>query len=575
MSRFSHRKLVAARLFYIAAVALTLNAQAENILVSQSSEGEQAGDYSTFPSISDDGRFIAFISGADNLVPGDTNEKPDTFVHDRETRETTRVSIASNGSEAKEGVGWTIKSISGDGRCVVFSSDADNLVSGDSNETYDIFLHDRDSGETSRVNLAGNGAEANGISWFPGIFGNGRYVTFESSADNLVTGDTNGISDVFLHDRETGLTRRVNLASDGSEAEDLHHWHSWIWWYTNPVSDDGRYAAFTSWSGNLVPGDDNALEDVFVHDLETGETERVSLDVEGRPFKNHSSLLLDMSNDGRYVAFQTLYRPNAPVDEWEPGGLYIHDREAGKTTSIPGGFPAAFSNGGQYLAYIGVEDPLRPELPAGVHILNMQTDETLGSVVSYRGNPADDTTWHVAIAGDGKSVAFNSNATNLVPGDANSESDVFVTDNPHFFRINAGLNDAWYDPQTPGQGFHVAVLPQQQKMFVSWMTYDTDSHDHSDSSPFGGRGQRWLTAYGPYEGRKAVLEVSSTMGGLFDSEEPAPNTYSNGTMTVEFTHCTNGTFTYDFPSIDRRRVVPVQRVALDNVPLCELLNDID
>jgi Tol biopolymer transport system component len=575
MNLFPHRMLAAARLSCIAAAALALNVQAENVLVSRSSEGEQAGDYSTFPSISDDGRYVAFISGADNLVPGDSNGEPDTFVHDRETRETTRVSVANDGSQADEGVGWTTQSISGDGRYVVFSSASEQLVSGDDNEAHDIFVHDRETGETSRVSVASDGSQANGFSMSAGIFGNGRYVTFESGADNLVEGDTNGITDVFLHDRETGLTRRVNLASDGSEAKELQprvSW-SWIWWYSNPVSDDGRYVAFTSWSGNLAPGDDNALEDVFVHDLETGETERVSLDVDGRQFENYSSLLLDLSGDGRFVAFQTLYRADAP--DWEPGSLCIHDRETEKTRKIPGGFPAVFSSDGRYLAYIGTENPLRHDLPAGVRVLDMQTNETLDSVVSFRGNPADDSIWNVTLSGDGKSVAFNSNATNLVPGDKNSTSDVFVTDNPHFFRINAGLNDAWYDPQTPGQGFQVTVLPLQKKIFVSWMTYDTDIHGQSASSPLGGHGQRWLTAFGPYEGRKAVLEVSSNMGGLFDSGEPAPNSYSYGPMTLEFTRCTNGTVSYDFPSIDRRRVIPMQRAALDNVPLCELLNEIE
>ena len=117
-------------------------------------------------------------------------------------------------------MGWTITWISGDGRFVVFSSGSDNLVSGDNNRTSDIFLHDRENGETSRVNLASNGAEANRVSLHPGIFGNGRYVTFESAADNLVAGYTNGISDDFLHDRETGHTRRVKLATDGREAKD-------------------------------------------------------------------------------------------------------------------------------------------------------------------------------------------------------------------------------------------------------------------------------------------------------------------------------------------------------------------
>lgn len=578
MSRFTHCTRVALRLACIAATAFTLNVQAETILVSRSSEGEQGRDFSTFPSISDDGRFIAFMSKADNLVPGDTNGELDVFVHDRETRQTTRVSVASDGSEANGGMGWTVDSISGNGRFVVFSSSADNLVSGDNNRAEDVFVHDRESGETNRISVTGNGAETNGNSYSPGISGNGRYVTFESGADNLVAGDTNGLFDVFLLDRETGLIRRVNVASDGSEAEVLNHDWSWIWWYNNPVSNDGRYVAFTSWSGNLVPGDTNAVEDVFIHDLETGQTERVSFTRDSRQ-SSHSSLLIDMSDDGRYVAFFSAAGRNGPEDDPEPSGLYVHDRGTGLTSHLPYGSGwAAFSNDGRYLAYdhySWAEDPLLPKMPSGTYVIDQQTGETVRATVSYRGNPVVSNSWHVAISGDGRTVAFNSRATNLVPGDINSKGDVFTIDNPHFFRINAGLNDAWYDPETPGQGFHVTAFPQTQKLFVSWLTFDAEQHGHSDSSPLGGRNQRWLTAYGPYEGRKATLEVSSTMGGIFDSAEPAPTPYSNGTLTVDFTHCTNGTVAYDFPSIDRRRVIPIQRVSLENVPLCELLNGLE
>ena len=582
MNRFQRRTRIFPRLIFIALIAVAMSTRAETILVSQSSAGEQAREYSTFPSISDDGRFIAFLSKADNLVPGDTNGEMDVFVHDRETRQTTRASISSDGNEANAGVGWTIKSISDNGRFVVFSSSADNLVSGDNNLQQDVFLHDRETGETTRLSLAGDGSEANRSSHFPGIFADGRYVTFESHADNLVPGDTNGIIDIFLHDRDTGLTRRVNIASDGSEANKLERRWSWIWWYTNPVSDDGRYVAFTSLSSTLVPGDNNAAEDIFVHDLETGETERVSVDSDGREW-NHYSLLFDMSDDGRHFAFLSFSddrsNPTDPEDDSDPQGLFVHDRLTGKTSHIPnGGGWAAFSGGGRYLAYSGVTDPANPQESTNhldVYVLDQQTGETLKATVSFRGNQTDRSSDHVAISGNGRSIAFSSGATNLVPGDGNSQGDVFATDNPHQFRINAGLNDAWYDPKTPGQGFQITVLPLTQKMFVTWLTFDIERPGDSVPSRLGGAGQRWLTAYGPYEGRKAVLEVSSTTGGVFDSAEPVPESQSSGTLTVDFTTCTNGSVSYDLSSIDQQRRIPVQRISLENVLMCELLNSLD
>lgn len=582
MSRFPLQASVFPRLIFIALIAVAMSTRAETVLVSQSSEGEQGLDYSTFPSLSDDGRFIAFLSKADNLVPGDTNGEMDVFVHDRQTRQTTRASIASDGGEANAAVGWTIKSISDNGRFVVFSSPADNLVSADNNRQQDVFLHDRESNETTRISVAGDGTEANRSSFSPGIFADGRYVTFESAADNLVPDDTNGIVDVFLHDRETGLTRRVNIASDGSEANELDRDWSWIWWYTNPVSDDGRYVAFTSLSSNLVPGDNNAAEDVFVHDLKTGETERVSVDSDGKEW-NHYSLLFDMSDDGRYLAFNSFSdnRSNPPelVGDSDPQGLFVHDRLTGKTSHIPGGAGwAAFSGDGRYLAYIGVTKSANLQESADhwdVHVLDQHTGETLKATVSFRGNQTDLSSWRAAISGDGRSIAFASNATNLVPGDGNAEGDVFATDNPHLFRVNAGLNDAWYNPDTPGQGFQIMVFPLTQKMFVTWLTYDTERPGDSVPSRLGGAGQRWLTAYGPYEGRKAVLEISSTTGGVFDAAEPVPESQSSGTLTVDFTTCTNGSVSYDLSSIGQQRRITVQRISLENVPMCELLKDPD
>ena len=186
----------------VAAFLLTalppLSAQATT-RVSVDSAGVEGNNGSWVPSISGDGRFVAFESYASNLVPGDTNLTVDVFVHDRQTGQTTRVSVDSAGVE---GNGWSWpSSISGDGRFVAFESGASNLVPGDTNLTGDVFVHDRQTGQTTRVSVDSAGVEGNSVSQTHSISGDGRFVAFESAAYNLVPGDTNGRYDVFVHDR--------------------------------------------------------------------------------------------------------------------------------------------------------------------------------------------------------------------------------------------------------------------------------------------------------------------------------------------------------------------------------------
>ena len=233
--------------------------------VSVANDGTQGNGeaYSLFPSISADGRFVAFGSEATNLVPDDTNGKSDIFVHDRETGQTTRISVASDGSQA-DGVQSGGSSISADGRFVAFASYATNLVPGDNNDKADIFVHDRETGQTTRVSVAGDGSQGNGGSFYPSLSADGRFLAFTSSSTNLVSGDTNEKSDIFVHDRQTGQITRVSVASDGSQGNDSCDYPS--------ISADGRSVVFSSYSTNLVPGDTNNKADVFVHDRETGQT---------------------------------------------------------------------------------------------------------------------------------------------------------------------------------------------------------------------------------------------------------------------------------------------------------------
>src|SRR5262249_31107160 len=161
------------------------------------------------PSISADGRYVAFDSTANNLVSGDTNGVSDVFVHDRVSGTTERVSLSSNGVQGNRDSYYP--SISADGRCVAFWSTATNLVNGDTNGASDVFVSDRVSGTTERVSLSSNGVPGHRATYYPSLSADGRYVAFWSSATNLVNGDTNGLDDTFVHDRQTGATERVSV----------------------------------------------------------------------------------------------------------------------------------------------------------------------------------------------------------------------------------------------------------------------------------------------------------------------------------------------------------------------------
>jgi hypothetical protein len=170
--------------------------------VSVATNGAQADNLSDTPRISADGRYVVFESHASNLVSGDTNGVDDVFVHDRQTAQTSRVSLASDGTQGNGGIDRP--ALSADGRFVVFESLASNLVSGDTNSTRDVFVHDRQTGQTHRVSVATNGDQGGGDSYWSSISGDGHYVAFASSASNLVSGDTNGSGDIFVRDRGGG-----------------------------------------------------------------------------------------------------------------------------------------------------------------------------------------------------------------------------------------------------------------------------------------------------------------------------------------------------------------------------------
>jgi tricorn protease-like protein len=234
--------------------------------VSVSSRRKQANDGSSQPAIDGSGRFVAFTSRATNLVLDDTNDTNDVFVHDLTTGETSRVSVSSpthgNGASVQGNRPSTHPSISDGGRFVAFSSQADNLVADDTNGAEDVFVHDRDTGKTTRVSVGSGGTQANGSSRDSSISADGRFVAFSSQADNLVADDTNIVADVFRHDRASGQTQRWSVASDGSQAT----LGGTVGSVTPAITNAGDKITFSSDARGLVPGDTVLTINIFLRD---------------------------------------------------------------------------------------------------------------------------------------------------------------------------------------------------------------------------------------------------------------------------------------------------------------------
>jgi len=399
--------------------------------LSVSSTGARGDGISLVPVLTPDGRFIAFDSRATNLVPGDTNGFWDVFVHDQTTGETTRVSVNSAGGQAN--ADCFSPTISADGRFVAFTGVASNLVAGDANGLWDVFVHDRATGETSRVSLGTAGTDGDGNSAEPSMSADGRFVTFRSDATNLVPGDGNAITDVFVRDRSTGVTTRASVDSAGVQANGGSD--------AAVISADGRSIAFRSVATNLVTGDTNGFTDVFVHDRETGATTRVSVATSGAQ-GDRSSVDPAISADGRFVAFDSDATSFVLGDADGDFDVYVHDRVTGTTelasadsAGVPGNAysaVSAISADGRHVTFASEATNLVADDTNGVFDTfahDRFSGVTTRVSVTLAGEQGNFASLFSAISADGSFVAFNSGATNLVPGDTNGElNDLFFLD---------------------------------------------------------------------------------------------------------------------------------------------------
>lgn len=431
------------------------------IRVSVNSGGAQGNGNSYNPAISGDGRYVAFDSWSTNLVSDDTNNTKDVFVHDRQTGETGRVSIASDGSQGNNASGSHTPSISDDGRFVAFQSYATNFDPADTNSAADIFVHDRQNGETKRISVSSDGTQANDHSWYPEISGNGQFVVFTSQADNLVANDTNNSTDIFIHDLQSGETILVSLSSDeiiGNGNSD-----------NASVSNGGRYVSFDSLSNNLVVDDTNEIGDVFVRDILLGDTIRVSVSNDGVE-SNGVSEESSISDDGSLVAFasegfnlvnnDTNNVADIFVNNWQLGEVVrvsvASDGSQGNRVSLH----TSLSGNGRYISFRSDSSNLVPNdtnSAFDVFVHDLFTLETIRVSVDSNGSQGDSGSQYPAISDNGLSVTFHSFATDLVEDDTNARWDVFVHeyDATVIFSISGNIQDS--DSNLPIEGVIVST----------------------------------------------------------------------------------------------------------------------
>jgi Tol biopolymer transport system component len=391
------------------------------VLVSATPEGPAGLGFSDYPSISGDGRFVAFVSDSSDLVDGDTNGVSDVFVRDTELGSTVRASVASDGTESNGAVGPP--AISADGRYVAFPSEASNLIAGDANTCAffrtpgtcpDVFVHDLATGETVLASVRPNGRQADGESLYVSIAGDGHLVAFASLATNLTPRDRNGNMDVFVKDLTTGtVVRASDAVGPGGDSFS----------FATSISADGRRVAFTSAAANLVPHDRNNVDDVFVRDLETGELRRVSVRADGSEGTG-GSFGPSISATGRYVAFGSegdLKDHNGIADgyvyDWASGRLRRFTIGRGGAEPDEGlDTPPTISDDGRLVAFASLASNLVRGDRNGVgdvFLRDLEAGETILLSVGVGGVSADDASEYPAVSGDGCSVAFGSFATNL------------------------------------------------------------------------------------------------------------------------------------------------------------------
>ena len=417
----------------VAALAASGAAAPTTVLISQTSAGVPADGGS--PGISADGRYVVFASDT-ALVPQDTNGASDVYLRDELLGTLTLVSVSSSGAIGNDQSFYP--ALSADGRFVAFASYATNLTAVDTNgRTPDIYLRNLAIGKTNRVSLSSKGAQGKYQSILPQLSTHGRFVSFNSIAGNLVPGDDNHQNDVFLRDRRRGTLQRVSVSDDGKQSR--------FGGFGGAISGSGRYVVFTSESTDLVAADTNDAADVFVRDVRSKTTTRVSVTDAGGQSNGASGVdegVAAISSDGRYVAFSSDATNLVAGDTNHMVDAFVRDLVAGTTQRVNLSTSGAQDNGGVsgaccviitsdglHVVFTSYGDTLvggdTNESP-DVFEIDLATGAVRRVSLSDTGHQGNSTSFVPVSSADGACVAFYSWATNLISGQTLSEGKVYL-----------------------------------------------------------------------------------------------------------------------------------------------------
>ncbi|MEX0321999.1 MAG: TolB family protein [Puniceicoccaceae bacterium] len=419
---------------------MSLNAAMEIVsieIISAPPGGGSANGSSLNASITPDGRYIVYNSSAQNLISGRTIYGTQIYFYDRITGETRLVSQNSSGqpgnrvSEAYD----ARNSISADGRYVVFGSYATNLHPDKTLGNVQIFLWDRDTGSIDLISRGMNGHQVNNDCFDPAISGDGRYISYNALATNIVPNDTNGRNDAILYDRETKSTMRANMV-DGLQCTDMTALKD------HALSFDGRYLVMRT--GHTRIDSPSGARAICVYDRITGEHTAIDISSSGERSDNPDSMTVinvepAMADNGRYVAFSSLSTNLVPNDNNSSRDIFVRDIEAGTTTRVSVASDGTESNGdsvrpfissdGRFVCYVSTSTNLSPndsDMGKDIYMHDCQTGETILVSQNMDGIAGTSNSRKPAVSADGRWVVFDSYSGNLVPEDTNYHDDIFL-----------------------------------------------------------------------------------------------------------------------------------------------------
>ncbi|MGN6134152.1 MAG: PKD domain-containing protein [Aureliella sp.] len=442
--------------------------------VSVNAQGNFGNGDSYQPALSTDGTIVAFHGDATDLVEGDVNLQSDIFVKNLATEEMTRI-----GSSSLHSQNWGSSyaaSISSDGGRIAFFSYASDLIEGDTNDKGDVFVMDFETHQLSRISVADDGSEADGDSYQPTLSADGRYVSFYSAASQLTMQDDNGVPDVFVKDLDENRLTLVSTTSENAQADNVS---------SQPIlSGDGQHVAFVSFAANLVDGDHNVAEDIFVKNLTNSSVSVVTTSEAPQFGGNAISFEPSLSADGKTVAFSSMANDLVSSDSNGSFDVFVRDVSTNTTKRVSttaaddqGNGPssaASISGDGQLVAFVSSASNLVPEdtnNTADIFVKNLSSGDVTRVSVSSTGGQANSNSSTPTISQDGTRVAFISSANNLINSDTNFAWDVLVKDltTQNVIRASENANHepanrSSYNPRISGDGKIVAFISEADNL---------------------------------------------------------------------------------------------------------------